>query len=198
MRDAQDMLESCREVGRALGGGGCDALMKFRARTCNHEAAHAVMRYLVGFPMTAISCDDNGEGFSEGTMKPCRPMPSALVLLAGISYEAAFNPFIVNWEKTIFHDLDEVRKILENRPFVRGFVVVSGRTFRVRTVDEAVLHLFGEACSLLRPFSSVIKHVGRNLLLSSDGKLSARSVSATIRESVRREKLDRPDKWQFY
>jgi hypothetical protein len=146
-----------------------------------HEAAHAVMRYLLGLPCTRLTADENG-GFCYGTGKPIEFKQDILVTLAGMAWEAGCFFELINLRSSRFGDLDYARAQLESKFWHR---IRRGRGGKVviRRVDTCVKHLLREAIAILYPFDDEIDQLGMDL--ADCGDMSARRVAAYMRHAIK-------------
>lgn len=161
------------------------APLKLREITSKHESGHAVMRWLCGLRATALTVHDGG-GFCAGTGQRIRADDALYVALAGMAVEAGYGLATVDWEASDTDDLREARSVLERVTRLRIVAHREGEV-RVETVDEALNRHFAFVCDLLSDHWEVIEDMGN--LLADAGHLSARRVSALLREhGVRRRR----------
>ena len=84
---------------------------RLEAAAC-HEAGHAVMQWLVGWPATKLTISEDGSGFCAGTGKRVFVLDFLPVTLAGPAVEAGYGVVPLDWEKSRAADLDEARVLL--------------------------------------------------------------------------------------
>jgi hypothetical protein len=152
------------------------------ATVCVHEAAHAVMRCLVGLPATRLSLSDNG-GLCEGTGRVCDVRQMLPVLLAGMACEIGYGLHRcgVDWQNTTFDDADKAREILNRCPQL--LVIIRDGEPVFESVEAAMSRHLMQAGELLFPYALEIESLG--LLLEQAGEMSARRVAAFMRHHVR-------------
>ena len=150
-------------------------------KTAKHEAAHAVMRWLLGLPATRLELHDTG-GLCHGSGKLIETRDELLVTLAGFAWEAGYLLFDVDWVGSRSDDFDHARDILRRCPHLCLGFAASKRKNRVVTqnVDVALKRWFRSAGQALLPHDDLIDVLGDELVLSR--KLSARHVAAIMRE----------------
>jgi hypothetical protein len=137
---------------------------------CSHEAAHAVMRYLVGLPVTSIIANTEG-GYCYGSGRPCSVQQSILSCLAGIAYEAGCIPSWVDLAKSKFDDLEEAKRLI---------------SFTSRELSW----WFERACGILWPYSDDIEQLGE--WLEIEETLSAKRIAGFLcRRGLPRGKVHR-------
>ncbi len=149
----------------------------------HHESGHAVMRWLVGFPATAIRFTEDG-GLCEGTGRRVDPYENALVLLAGMVSETECLMRPADLIQSHFQDLDEARALLAPEWMRCRGVEPDGHTPQLYSIDEYLLHLFEQVRNKLSPHAIFIGQLADRLM--QDRHVSARSVAAICREYERR------------
>lgn len=148
-----------------------------------HEAGHAVMRWVRRLPITAVWADEEG-GLCEGSGKPVDAESNLLVSLAGFTTEAEYMllPERVDLAGSDGDDLDKARTLLRNVPTLRE---------PGEEVEAALLRYMTRAGHTLYPYRELVERLG--FILAERRYLSARSVSAIIREWCKRNEPDPTD-----
>jgi hypothetical protein len=142
--------------------------------TAEHEAGHAVMRWLRGLPATDVHVND-GFGLCEGTEAYISGEDALLVTLAGPAVEAGYGLNKVNIEQLIFCDLDEARQILDKNPLLRIRIPenpVPGESIPVtfHEVEDALRVWFDRTCAAMFPHCLMVEDIA---CAAVDGYLSA-------------------------
>ncbi|RPJ79558.1 MAG: hypothetical protein EHM13_13280 [Acidobacteria bacterium] len=154
-----------------------------RATIAQHEAAHAVMRWLLGLPATALSVQDGG-GVCEGTGRREPAGDVLMVFLAGYAPEADYTAFGVPdlspQDTRDVYDIKCAREILTGRPWLCYRAGDRDREPTPLSVDEALCYHFERAAEILFDYCELIEFLG--MRLDEAGALSARRVAATFRE----------------
>lgn len=147
-----------------------------------HEAAHAVMRWLLGLPATEIWINDEG-GLCEGSgeMIPCET--AVLVKLAGVAWEAGcIFTDLIDLANSHFQDLIEAEAILDKAVWLR-FRVEDKKVIEESTSDSLRTWL-KQAGELLFPHAFAVESIGASL--ANRRRLSAKTVAAFLREHGKR------------
>jgi hypothetical protein len=151
-----------------------------------HQAAHAVMRWLCGLPATRLVCGANG-GLCNATCSKFNTADILAVILAGVTWEHSCRRVRINWRTTKFQDVDEALRMLERFPRLRLAFPRSGdgeaKTLTPHRAVESWMEVVGYE---LRPHSDQIRDLGR--LLAERKTLSARTVGAIFREYNKRNR----------
>lgn len=140
-----------------------------------HEAGHAVMRWLSGWPATALIANEDGSGFCAGTGRRVGVSDHLRVMLAGPAAETGCGINRLDWTGTHFQDFDEARHLLARCVWLVPPAM---------DVEEALRVHFDAVCRQLWDFWDLLEVIAERL--SWDGRLSARSVAAVCREHGRR------------
>lgn len=148
-----------------------------------HEAGHVIMRWVRRLPTTAVEVDEDG-GLSFGTGRSIDPESNLLVSLAGFVTEADYMllPERVDLAGSDGDDFDKARMILRNVPTLRE---------PGEEVEAALLRYMTRAGHTLYPYRELVERLG--FILAERRYLSARSVSAIIREWCKRNEPDPTD-----
>jgi hypothetical protein len=149
--------------------------------TAQHEAGHAVMRWLRGWPATEVGIDGAGAGHCAGTGRTVRSDDQLWVTLAGFAAESWCGVCGVDVLNSRTADFDKARGLL--RDALWRLSMVDGRPAQL-TVDEALVRRFESTCEMLWPYMELVERVAERL--SAEGRLSARTVAAVCREFDRR------------
>jgi len=155
--------------------------------TAEHEAAHAVMRWLRGLPATDVYVG-NGDGLCEGTGAALRAEDALLVTLAGLVIETTFGLYtldsVINPENEP-DDLVEAREILEGSMLLRMKIPVNPQPGQPAleadfwTVEESLQLWLKRAVSELCPHCDLVDVVAT---AAFDGYLSAADLQAILDE----------------
>ncbi len=148
------------------------------AQVAEHEAGHAVMRWLRGMPATDLTVNETG-GYCGGSGKPVRPEDALLVALAGFAVESRYGVGKVDFARSSCDDFDAARKILGATESLRITFSTDG-VIAVEGVEDALSRHFERACEMLWPHAEQVDRLGE--LLSAEGRLTARRVAAMLRE----------------
>jgi hypothetical protein len=140
-----------------------------------HEAGHAVMRWLCGWPATRLMAAGNGTGRCEGTGRRVGISDKLRAMLAGPAAEAGYGIFELDWTETRFADFDEARRILGGA----FWLIQAGED-----VEAAFRRHFGAVCEELWPYADLVEEIAWRL--TKQGALSAQAVAALCREYRRR------------
>lgn len=136
-----------------------------------HEAGHAVMRWLLGLPATKLTSSRDG-GYCAGTGRPIPAHQELLLCVAGIAVESGLGLGLVDLHGSQMDDLDAAR------------VLVSRWT--PAEVDTEVQQWIGLASEMLRYNADLIEDIG--IRLAESGELSARTIAARCREHRKRQR----------
>jgi hypothetical protein len=120
------------------------------------------MRWLVGWPLTALIVRADGSGFCEGTGQAVDPDVLCKVMLAGLAAEFQFEPFPLEYVR--YADVDAAADL------PRG-------PDGAETLDEE----FERVCAALRPHAALVEIIAARLL-KEGGALSAEAVAAICGE----------------
>lgn len=137
-----------------------------------HEAGHAVMRWLRGWPLTALTAREDGSGLCAGTGRRVRAFEHIEVLLAGPAAEVGIFWERLDWERSRFNDFDDAREVM------RALGCYAD-------VEAALRDEFKKVAVRLADYSDLIETIADRLYVT--GSLSARAVAAYCREHGRRE-----------
>jgi hypothetical protein len=148
-----------------------------------HEAGHAIMRWVRGLPITAVWTDEDG-GLCEGCGKPIDAQSNLLVTLAWFVTEADYMllPERVNLTESDGDDFDDAWRILHHSRHLRN---------EGESMDDALMRWMIHAGHALYPYRELVERLG--FILTERRYLSARSVSAVIREWRKRNEPDPTD-----
>jgi hypothetical protein len=149
-----------------------------------HEAGHAVMQWLRGYPATELTVGRDG-GLCAGTGRPIRPEDNLLIALGGIAVDSGYGFCKVDLEHSELDDLDQARRELRSRSWLRLVGDGASPVVLTETVEDALARYFRRACDLLFPEMELVEFMGFRLFQA--GRLSARSVAALCREHSRRQ-----------
>ncbi len=153
--------------------------------TAEHEAGHAVMRWLRGLPATDIHVND-GFGLCEGTGAYISGEDVMLVTLAGLAVEAAYgmDKDFWNWHAAQIHinDLDEARQMLNKNPLLTirlPETPVPGESVPVTflEVEDALRMWFDRTCAAMFPHCLLVENIAWAAL---DGHLSATDLQTIL------------------
>ena len=150
--------------------------------TARHEAAHAVMKWLHGWPATELTAGA-GDGLCAGSGRKVDVEEFLLVTLAGPAYEYGFWLDDLDLSKSDGGDLRSARQILTDHEWLRPMHQHDG--FAFADVDDSVAHHLRRVSDLLDPHMALVEAIGYRL--ECTGRLSSRSVAAICREYVKRE-----------
>lgn len=162
-----------------------DTADELDAVTAEHEAAHAVMRWLRGMPATELTLGTPGNGSCAGTGGRARIEDRILFCLAGLASEVGCVSEWLNLaEVSGSPDIDEARALLSDYPAWRPFDPAMREPVDLET---ALRRYFDRACDLLWPEMELVEAIGRRLQQARC--LSARTVAALCREHARKTRL---------
>jgi hypothetical protein len=133
-----------------------------------HEAGHAVMRWLCGLQVTGLIAREDGSGFCHGTGRRVDPVTLLWITLAGPAAEVSYNIIPLDWERTRFDDFDEARRLID--PWHK---------WEKDEVENELHDQFAIVCERLWPFAGLVDDLAARLEV--EGTLSARSVAALCR-----------------
>lgn len=150
----------------------------------HHEAAHAVMRWILGLEPTRLICSEYG-GICFPSNELIGPDEEILITLAGPASEAGFVPSLCDLSQSSGGDLDRVRDILGRFEYYR---TLSGTTY---SVEIALDFWFYETCWNIEP--DLVDILGEELDDRLD--LSASEVEDLIRNSGVEWKARQPSDW---
>ena len=146
-----------------------------------HEAGHVAMRWLLGWPLTAVRIDDNGEGFTEGAGGWVSPGENVLVTLAGYAAECGCRIEAIDrisFEATLTGPAGAGWHVLNDRQqaaqLVADLLAAEGRS--TDSVPDRLWRELERTCDRLRPAVGLIEEVAT--LLDAEGHLSAEDVTA--------------------
>lgn len=156
--------------------------------TCEHEAAHAIMRWLLGLEITELTCGENG-GNCAGTGKMISARDSMLVTLAGPAHEVQYDVSKIDYldesESNPFSgDLRDCRELLRHKRdglILDLYRLVDGELKTDFTEKEIFEYWFKKTADRLRDYGPIVEAVGMGLV-EGEGYLSADSVSEIISE----------------
>lgn len=131
-----------------------------------HEAAHAIMRRIVGLTATELTVDDEGNGFCAGSGEIVDYSRLSLVTLAGLVWEAGF---------MITSKLDLDKEVnFDDLRCVRSHIRQTG-------MPNQILQVFVQrTADLLLPYCIEIEELGG--ILAQERKLTAEQVAEFMRE----------------
>jgi len=166
---------------------------------CRHEAAHAVMRYLVCLPSTNVSAA-GAKGSVKAQAPGGEPLQALYSTLAGVAAEADYDPEAVNWATSRFKGIDCARELLESAMMLR---FIASAAPRFESVQRSLQRHFRGVCHVLTPFRAVVEALA--VELSARGRLSGRSAAALLTARMRevpKEELPRlrrasPEFWMI-
>jgi hypothetical protein len=141
-----------------------------------HEAGHAVMRWLCGWSATALTANEDGSGTCAGTGRRVEASEKLQVTLAGPAAEISYGIFPLDWAASRCADFDSARRLLAQCMWL----VPPGMD-----VEAALKVHFDAVCHALWPFADLVTEIGDRL--TKQGRLSARSVAALCREQAKRK-----------
>ena len=156
-----------------------------------HEAAHAIMHYLVGLPATRLMAGHD-RGRCECSSRGCDARQWLLVLLAGVAYEAKYSAWLLALRNSKTADLEQARELLESHPPSRR--VEMHRKRCTIGVEKALRLGLERACEILEPFNGEIESLGD--LLAKAGQLSAIDTRAFMRKHIRPARQLTEKQWQ--
>lgn len=154
--------------------------------TAYHEAGHAVMRWLLGWPCTELMASE-GDGYCAGTGRKIRVNDRLLITLAGFAAEAGCMADAVNLSASQTDDFNEARQLLQRCEWLRLRPDVDDEgkpTVHIESVEAALRRHFAQACDVLFPHALFIEEIA--LRLARERKLSARVVAGMCRSYRRR------------
>lgn len=171
-----------------------------RMTAATHEAGHAIMRWLRGYPATDVRVGE-GDGYCAGTDKPIRHEDALLITLAGYAAESGYGIAWVGpnypedlaaslaWKSCDAHvDLNVARRILtDGPPWMRLSVEVQQKDggppldgpMEYHTVKVALFRYFERTCDELFRECHLVEALASEL--AERGELSGRKVGAFIR-----------------
>ena len=149
-----------------------------RVAICRHQAAYAVMSYLVGLPNERM--DTHTDGGCRGGWERCKAYQAILVRLAGVAYETGYGSVPFDEDMITIGDVDEAVNILR----------YAGRESDDRALmDEEVFRHFSTVCDWLAAWDTEIVELGDRLHKAR--YLSARSVSGFLASRGRAKGIPR-------
>jgi hypothetical protein len=152
-----------------------------------HEAAHAVMQWLLGLKATAIRASAT-DGHCEASHEITNVFNILLICLAGNAWDTGCGFFQFVMSRCHDADFENARNLLKQFPILRSrdFDKVLKNEARKRdcpercyTVEGALKRHFATVCGLLRPATEIIERLGCEL--EREGTMSARRVEAFFR-----------------
>jgi hypothetical protein len=157
-----------------------------------HEAAHAIMCYLLGLRSCRLTAGEDF-GCCESAHSGCDARQQILVLLAGVAYEIKYSAWLVNLRNCRTADLAQARALLSLNAESRR----AGRAAKPRAVDvEKALRLAMErACSVLAPFNDEIECLGAELARA--GHLSAAETGTFLRRQISSTRRLTEQQWKL-
>jgi hypothetical protein len=150
-------------------------------KLCVHEAGHAVMGYLNGWPSPRLTAN-----LTEGGLAWWPPFEAPVrehieVNLAGYAREAGILYQYFDSQTSTGCDLDKTRALLERYPHTRVWIVEDQPvTF---SVEDALNRHFQNTGDRLWPFFVEINELGE--LLAVTGEMSPRRVAAFMRQRIK-------------
>jgi hypothetical protein len=152
-----------------------------------HEAAHAVMQWLLGLKATAIRAAAT-DGHCAASHEITNVFNILLICLAGNAWDTGCGFIQFDLEKCHDTDFENARSLLKQFPILRSrdFDRVLRNEARKRdfperyyTVEDALARHFATVCGLLRPATEIVERLG--FQLEQEGTMSARQVEAFFR-----------------
>jgi hypothetical protein len=157
-----------------------------------HEAAHAIMRYLVGLSSARLRAGEN-HGVCESPRETCDARQQILVLLAGIACETKYSAWLINLRNSRTADLEQARLLLSaNVPSRRA--EIGGKLSTVR-VEKALRLSLERACAILESFNGEIESLGA--MLAKAGRLSAIETGAFLRQHIGPARRLAEEQWKL-
>ena len=149
-------------------------------KTAKHEAAHAVMRWVLGMTPTPIELNPNG-GCCFGSSATVQPQDQLLVTLAGFAWESGCGIAKIDFATSHTADFDDARSLLISRIHLRSRIEIIGEEQRIvfDDVDESLNRWFRTAGEMLLPYLELVDELGEQLL--ENGRLSSDQIAAIIR-----------------
>lgn len=145
-----------------------------------HEAAHAVMRWILWLPATEILINDEGGGMCKGSGKRISLDKDVLVSLAGPAWEAGccFTDSIDLDGTLNFQDLIDAEAVIDKCVHLR--MLVDGNEMIEKSTRESLRAWLKRAGELLFKHGDAVESIGARL--EERRSLSAKSVAALLRE----------------
>lgn len=145
-----------------------------------HEAAHAVMRWILWLPATEILIDDEGGGMCKGSGKRISLDKDVLVSLAGPVWEVGcFSTESIDLDGTLnFQDLIQAEAVI-NKCIALRYQVEDNKVIE-KSTRESLRAWLKRAAELLFPHGDAVESIGARL--EERRSLSAKSVAALLRE----------------
>jgi hypothetical protein len=150
-------------------------------KAAEHEAAHAVMRWVRGLPATQLWANEDGSGYCDGHPRRARHDDVPYVVLAGYVPETGYGLAVPDFATSKVADFDRAREILESAEWLVGYDAEAGNQ---RSVEAALKEHFLYACDQLSEHIELVDAIADRLFESR--RLSARTVAALCREHGRR------------
>lgn len=154
-----------------------------------HEAAHAVMRALLGLPCGYIIATPE-EGFNSGSGRKISPKQEILIALAGFAWEALASSLgkplpEVSWDTSRSDDVDAARDVLRRAPSIVPLLQLKEGSPELvpMSINQALDFWFKCAAQLLKEQFGLIENIGSKA--EESGRLSERQVEAIIRTSIK-------------
>jgi hypothetical protein len=161
-----------------------------RYLTAYHEAGHAVMRWMLRLPPTAVHAED-GYGYAEGTGVFIPFQENTLIALAGYAAELNYclppdveARLATSKSPDIVEARDYLSQCLETRVRPR-LPEDADNPDEIMPVEEAVVVWFMRCCGILRQQSSAVDAIADALL--DEGSLPAERVAEILSEFDRDE-----------
>ena len=160
-----------------------DTMINFEL-LAQHEAAHAVMRWILWLPATEILINDKGGGICKGTGKRISVDKDVLVSLAGPAWEAGccFTDSIDLDSPLHFQDLIEAKAVIDKCVHLR--MLVDGNKMIEKSTRESLQTWLKRAGELLFRHADAVESIGASL--EHKKRLSAKTVAAFLREHGKR------------
>ena len=155
-----------------------------------HEAAHAVVGYLVGLSCVWVIADKTGGSYRHDWLSVGFE-EDLYADLAGIAWEVGGVPQWGDLKKSKFEDLDVARGKLKANPGKRRKSVRGGKVC-TRGVEPCLKRIFRITCEIVGWFIDDIDQLGEELI-DRRGYMSGREVEMYMRRNIKpriREALD--------
>lgn len=138
---------------------------ELREITADHEAGHAVMRWLRGLPATDLYADV-GFGYCAGTGAIVSAEDTILIQLAGYAVESGYGLLVEDAALVTAETADFIhaKAVLAAHDYCRfdPASAIDG-TIKILSVDEAFLLWFRRCCEMLVHFADIVEHLGCEL-----------------------------------
>lgn len=157
---------------------------------CEHEAAHAVMRWHLGLGGTELLVDEEElEGSNSVSNFLMEARESLLIALAGWAWNDGYGNWNTERQLEYATDFKNAREIIAARPFLRSHTEISRRrgkpvvSLKTETVEETLMRFHKEAQGILWPgYEDLIPRLAARLARKK--RLSGRQVDIFILDWV--------------